>query len=122
MSSCGVLVFFLNFCCTFLGVLSLFLCFLLRNGFKKNDHELMLTIFNSAGVSVFGRENIPSHMCFEEKKCLLLGQKKFMGETMTLPSGKFGENVRIGLFCNKPCSSFVLRKEEFLPSMVAELG
>ena len=83
----------------------------------------MLTIFDSAGVSVFGRENIPSHMCFEEKKNAFCWVKKeILGESMTLPSGKFGENVRIGLFCNKPCLSFVLRKEEFLPSMVAELG
>jgi len=85
----------------------------------------MLTIFNSAGVSVFGRENIPSQMCFEEKKkCRLLGQtNKNLEESMTFPLGKFfRENVRVGLFCNKPCLSFVLRKEEFLPSMVAELG
>ena len=47
----------------------------------------MLTIFDSAGVSVFGREKHPFTYVFLKKKCLWLG-KKIMGESMNLPSGK----------------------------------
>ena len=48
-------------------------------------------------------------MCFEEKKMPFVGSdnKKILEESMTLPLGKFGENVRVGLFCDKPCLSLV---------------
>ena len=66
-----------------------------KNGLKKivykklNGIEVVLTIFKSTRVPVFGRENIPSQMRFEEKKCSLLGRTtKVPEESMTLPSGE----------------------------------
>ena len=76
------------------------------------NFELVLTIFNSARVSVFGRENIPSQMCFEEKKCRLLGRTKNSGRVNDSPLGR--ENVRVGLFCYKSCVSLVFKKRRVL--------
>ena len=58
----------------------------------------MLTIFNSARVSVFGRENIPSQMRFEEKKMPFVGssKQKNSGRVNDSPLGR--KDVRVSLF------------------------
>ena len=55
-----------------------------KNGFKKNEKlngiEVVVTIFSSTRVPVFGREKIPAEMRFEEKKLPFVGsnnKKKF---------------------------------------------
>ena len=81
----------------------------------------MLTILILLG-SLFLAEKTSLHKCVLKRKNAVcwVEQKKNSGRVNDSPLGR--ENVRVGLFCYKSCLNLVLRKEEFLPSMVAELG